>query len=122
MSFISSLKKLKLKKLQPGKLLKSVVAGAAAIGIPGAGAVNAATNAIGKRVDDAQRVADKAKAEVDRIMKEQGISQGQAIDQLAGKAIAGADAALTANASLAGLSPWMLLAGAVVLLMLMRKR
>jgi 5,10-methenyltetrahydromethanopterin hydrogenase len=99
-----------------------VISGAAAIGIPGAGAVNAAANAIGKRVDDAQRVADKAKAEVERIMKEQGISQGAAVDQLAGRAIAGADAALSGQAALAGLSPWMLLGGAVVLLMLMRKK
>lgn len=119
MGLIKSLKRLKLKKLQPGKLIKGAVNAAAAIGIPGAGTAAAIANRVGQRVDQVNRVVDKAKAEVDKLAKDQGISTAAASAQLAERAIQAADTGLTVQKA----SPLILLgAGALVLFMLMRKR
>lgn len=118
MGLIKSLKRLKLKKLQPGKLLKGAVNAAAAIGIPGAGAAAGIANRVGQRVDQANRVIEKAKAEVQKLAKDQGISTAEASAQLAERSLNAADAGLTAQKA----APLLLLGGAVVLMFLLMRR
>jgi len=114
--FLSSLKKLKLKKLQPGKLITSVTHAAAALGVPGAKSLENIENRIGKRVDQATRVIAKAQDEIKREAGAQGISQAEASDRLAGRALAGAEAGLGVQANA---STFLVIGGAVLLLFML---
>lgn len=94
---IKNLKKLKLKKIKPGVLLQKGIHAAAVAGIPGAGTADRLSQAVGKRVDDAKRAAEKIKAEIERVKKESGLSTLEATDRVAQRAIAGAEGALAAT-------------------------
>lgn len=113
------LSRIKLSKIQPGKLIKSAVNAAAAIGIPGAGTAARVVNNIGKRVDQINRVVAKGKEAIEALSREQGIPLDEAADRLAGSALTGAEAAL--NAPKPGT---LLMAGGAIMLLflLMRKR
>jgi len=113
MGFFKKLKKSisikKLKKIQPGKLVKGALNAAAAVGIPGAKTAANLANRIGAKVDQANRVISKTKAEIERLAREQGISVAEATEQVADRALKAADVGLTASRSMP-----VLLIGAVV--------
>lgn len=103
MGLVSSFKKIKLRKIQPGKILKKVVHAGAILGVPGAKAADSLANRVGKRVDDVNRVAAKAKAAIQAEARAAGVSEAEAADRLAGRAIAGAEAGLTINSNVQGM-------------------
>jgi hypothetical protein len=86
-----------LSKIQPGKVLVSATKAAAAAGVPFAGAALGVETAVGKRVDQFNRVVDAAKKDVDQVAKDLGISKGEAAARVAGQALSGAEAALGAE-------------------------
>lgn len=71
-SLVSRLKKLKLKKMQPGKLIKGVVDIAATAGVPGAGAAKKVVDRVGKKVEDVNRAWARDKARYAQVLRETG--------------------------------------------------
>ena len=72
MGLVSRLKKLKLKKMQPGKLIKGVVSVAAAAGVPGAAAAQKVVDRVGKKVDDFNRTKERVAAQMKEVAKNSG--------------------------------------------------
>ena len=72
MSIVSRLKRLKLKKLQPGKIIKGVVDIAATAGVPGAGAAKKVVDRVGKKVESVDRAWQRDKAKYAQVLREGG--------------------------------------------------
>jgi hypothetical protein len=114
-----SLKRLKLKKLKPGIIIKRAVGAAAAVGIPGAGTLNKGVDRIGKRVDQANVAIARAKAAIQKERRDTGASVGDAADRVAERALAGAAGGVTVGGNM----PIILFGvAALVIFFVMRKR
>lgn len=72
MSLVSRMKKLKLKKLQPGRLIKGVVDIAATAGVPGAGAAKKVVDRVGKKVESVDRAFARDRAKYEQVLRETG--------------------------------------------------
>ena len=106
MSWLSkNLRKIKLKKLQPGKILQGAIHAASVLGIPGAKAADSLSNRIGKRVDQFNRVYDRAKGVLKSEANRLGISEAEAADRLAGQALGGAEAGLAVHSGVSQALP-----------------
>jgi len=98
MGLIKSLSRLKLKKLQPGKILL----GAAKLGVATAvggplGAAAAVAIRVGKKVDQAKTVIDKTTAAIKQEAKDLGISTGDAAERVVDAALKGAGSGVDAQ-------------------------
>lgn len=84
MGLVSRLKKMKLKKLQPGRLIKGAVTVASALGVPGAGAAEKVVAKVGKKVESVERAASRIKAQIKQAGEEAGLSGGVTVNGIAG--------------------------------------
>lgn len=102
-SLVSRMKKLKLKKLQPGKLVKGVVDIAATAGVPGAGAAKKVVDRIGKKVESVDRAFQRDKAKYAQVLRETGA--GALLDTPASNSnvpMPSAETTTTANPAMGG--------------------
>lgn len=114
-----------LRKLQPGKLIKDITHAATFLPVVGKAAegLEAVENAIGKRVDAANRVIDKAKADYEKAKKDSGLSGLGAALKVADTYISDADRAVNASDAAHKYAPLLLGAGALLVVWLVvRKR
>lgn len=126
MGLVSRLKKLKLKKLQPGKLVKGVVAVAASAGVPGASAAEKIVNRVGQRVDDFNRTKERVQAQLKEVAKNSGLPSMSTVPMSEPRPFPGASVGETelagAGASLPGSgSGVLILVALVAVVFLMRK-